>query len=166
MKLHASVQNILVSIFRLGLLRLSAGTYEATSSTAANVVSHLERFWPTSFQFGNVQKAFHLSLRGKVIANILQFLGRRESKLVRKNCQSCFTMVLQKKILNKNVLNALLNVLLCYCPHFFKHVNGYGMHLFFWVFLSLCFNQIFFYFFNTFFTWIFLRWKNFYAPLH
>ena len=32
------------SIFRLGLLRLSAGTYEATSSTAANVVSHWEQF--------------------------------------------------------------------------------------------------------------------------
>ena len=37
------MQSILVSIFRIGLLRLSAGTYEATSSTAANVVSHLER---------------------------------------------------------------------------------------------------------------------------
>ena len=85
MKLQASVQNILVSIFRLGLLRLSADTYKATSSTAANVVSHLERFRPTSFQFGNVQKAFLLSLRGKIIANILRFLGRRESKLVRKN---------------------------------------------------------------------------------
>ena len=36
--------SILVSIFRIGLLRLSAGTYEATSSTAANVVSHSERF--------------------------------------------------------------------------------------------------------------------------
>ena len=36
--------SILVGIFRIGLLRLSAGTYEATSSTAANVVSHLERF--------------------------------------------------------------------------------------------------------------------------
>ena len=44
MKLQASVQSILVSIFRLGLLRLSAATYEATSSTAANVISHLERF--------------------------------------------------------------------------------------------------------------------------
>ena len=44
MKLQASVLNLLVSIFRLGLLRFSAGTYEATSSTAANVVSHLERF--------------------------------------------------------------------------------------------------------------------------
>ena len=44
MKLQALVQSILVSIFRLGLLRLSAGTYEATSSAAANVVSHLERF--------------------------------------------------------------------------------------------------------------------------
>ena len=44
MKLQASVIGILVSIFRLGLLRLSADTYEATSSTAANVVSYLERF--------------------------------------------------------------------------------------------------------------------------
>ena len=44
MKLQTSVHSILVSIFRIGLLRLSAGTYEATSSTAANVVSHLERF--------------------------------------------------------------------------------------------------------------------------
>ena len=32
------MQSILVSIFRLGLLRLSAGTYVATFSTAANVV--------------------------------------------------------------------------------------------------------------------------------
>ena len=86
MKLQASVLSILVSIFRLGLLRLSVGTgtYEATSSTAGNVVSHLERFCPTSFQFGNVQRAFLLSLRGKRIANILRFLGRRESKLVQK----------------------------------------------------------------------------------
>ena len=44
MKLQTSVQSILVSVFRIGLLRLSAGTYEATSSTAANIVSHLERF--------------------------------------------------------------------------------------------------------------------------
>ena len=44
MKLRTSVQSILVSIFYLGLLRLSAGTYEATSSIAANVVSHLKRF--------------------------------------------------------------------------------------------------------------------------
>ena len=112
MKLQASVLSILVSNFRLGLLRLTAGTYEAISSTTANVVSHLERFRPTSFQFGYVQKAFLLSLRGKRIANILRFLGRRESKLVRKilkNCQSCFTKVSQKKILNKNILNALLN---------------------------------------------------------
>ena len=49
MKLQASVLSILINIFRLGLLRLSAGTYEAISSTAANVVSHLERFRPTSF---------------------------------------------------------------------------------------------------------------------
>ena len=60
-------------------------TYKATSYTAANVVSHLERFCLTSFQFGNVQKEFLPSLTGKIIANILQFLGQRESKLVRKN---------------------------------------------------------------------------------
>ena len=63
MKLQASVQSILVSIFRLGLLRLSAGrNYEAISSTAANVISHLERFWSTSFQFGSlmVRKRFSL----------------------------------------------------------------------------------------------------------
>ena len=44
MQLQASMQSILVSNFRLGLLRLSAGTYEATSWTAANLVSHWERF--------------------------------------------------------------------------------------------------------------------------
>ena len=44
MKVQPSVLSISVSIFRLGLLRLSAGTYETTSLTAANVVSHLERF--------------------------------------------------------------------------------------------------------------------------
>ena len=38
-----------------------------------------------TFQFGNVCKAFLPSLRGKIIANIVRFLGRRESKLVRKN---------------------------------------------------------------------------------
>ena len=92
MKLQASVLSILVSIFRLGLLWLSAGTYKATSSTAANVVSHLERFRPTSFQFGYVQKAFLLKLRGKRIANILQVLGRRESKLVRKNSKKLPTL--------------------------------------------------------------------------
>ena len=43
-KLQTSVQSMLVSSCCLGLLRLSAGTYEATSSTATNVVSHLERF--------------------------------------------------------------------------------------------------------------------------
>ena len=44
MKLQASVLSSLVTVFRLSLLRLSAGAYEATSSTAANVVSHLKRF--------------------------------------------------------------------------------------------------------------------------
>ena len=37
MKLQTSMQSILVSIFRVGLLRLSAGTYEASSSIAASV---------------------------------------------------------------------------------------------------------------------------------
>ena len=60
MKLQTSVQSILVSIFRFGLLQLSAGTYEATSSTTANVVSHLERFWSTSFQFDMFGKRFSL----------------------------------------------------------------------------------------------------------
>ena len=44
MQLQAPMQSILVSIFRIGLLRLSAGTYEATSSTIVNLVSHLEWF--------------------------------------------------------------------------------------------------------------------------
>ena len=44
MKLQTSMQSILVSTFCVGLSRLSAGTYEATSSTAANVVSHLNDF--------------------------------------------------------------------------------------------------------------------------
>ena len=79
------MQSILVSIFRVELLRLSEGPYKATSWSAANVVSHLEQFWPSSVQFGNVRKAFLLSLKEKIIANILRFLGRRESKLVRKN---------------------------------------------------------------------------------
>ena len=109
MKLRTSVQSILVIIFCIGLLLLSAGTYEVTSSTFANVVSHLERFRPTSFQFGNFRKAFLLSLRGKIIANILQFLAEENQnwcEKIQKNFQSCFTIVLQKKFLNKNVLNA------------------------------------------------------------
>ena len=40
MQLQTLMQSILVSIFRIGLLRLSAGPHEATSTTAANVVSH------------------------------------------------------------------------------------------------------------------------------
>ena len=112
MKLQTSVQSISVSIFRIGLLRLSAGTYEANSSTAANAVSHLERFCLTSFQFGNVRKAFLLSLKGKIISNILQFLGRRESKMARKNSKKLpklFPYGFAENFLNKNVLNALLN---------------------------------------------------------
>ena len=106
------MQSILVIIFQIGLLRLSAGTYEATSSTAANVVSYLERFWPTSFLFGNVQKAFLLSRRGKIIANIIRFLGQRESKLVRKiskKLPKLFQYDFAKNFL-KNVLNALLTL--------------------------------------------------------
>ena len=44
MQLQASMQSILVSNFRLGLLRLSAGTYEASSSSAAKLVSNWKRF--------------------------------------------------------------------------------------------------------------------------
>ena len=44
MKLLTSRQWILVSIFRVGLLRFSAGIYEAASSTAVNVVNQLEQF--------------------------------------------------------------------------------------------------------------------------
>ena len=54
--IEVSMQSILASIFCKGLLRLSAGTNEATSLTAANLVNHLERFWPTSVRlvlFGN-----------------------------------------------------------------------------------------------------------------
>ena len=53
----------LVSIFRLGLLRLSADTYEATSSTAANVVSYLKRFRPSLRPFSLVmfRKRFSLA---------------------------------------------------------------------------------------------------------
>ena len=40
----ASVQNSLAKSFRIGLLWLSASTYEATVSTATALVSHLERF--------------------------------------------------------------------------------------------------------------------------
>ena len=98
----------------MGLLRLSAGTYEATSSTAANVVSHLKRFGHTSVQFGNVGKAFFLSLRGKIIANILRSLGRRKSKLVRKNSKKVpklFHYSFTAKFFKLNVLNALLGTL-------------------------------------------------------
>ena len=44
MLLQTSEQSILVNIFRIGLLRLSAGTYEATASTATGVASYFERF--------------------------------------------------------------------------------------------------------------------------
>ena len=45
MPLQASMQSILVSMFHIGLLWLSAGTYDkATSSTAASLLSNLQRF--------------------------------------------------------------------------------------------------------------------------
>ena len=44
MQWQTSMQSNLVRIFRIGLLLLSAGTYEATSLTVAGVVSHMERF--------------------------------------------------------------------------------------------------------------------------
>ena len=40
--IQASMESILVSIFSIGLLRLSTGIYEATSLTAAKLVNHLE----------------------------------------------------------------------------------------------------------------------------
>ena len=43
MRLQTSMLSILVNIFDIGLLRLSACTYEATTLTTAAVVSHLER---------------------------------------------------------------------------------------------------------------------------
>ena len=42
--MQVSMQSSVVSIFCICLLRLSAGTYEATSFTVANLVNHLERF--------------------------------------------------------------------------------------------------------------------------
>ena len=53
------------NIFRIGVLRLSAGTYEATASTAAAIVRHLERLRRTFIRFGNVRKEFLSRLRGK-----------------------------------------------------------------------------------------------------
>ena len=44
MQFQTSMHSILANIFRIGLLRLSAGTYEAIVSTAAAVVSHLKWF--------------------------------------------------------------------------------------------------------------------------
>ena len=60
MKLQTSVQSIFVSVFRIGLLRLSADTYEVTSSTAANVVSHLEDFDQRPFSLVMFGKRFSL----------------------------------------------------------------------------------------------------------
>ena len=44
MQLQTSTQSNLVYSFCVGLLRLSAGTYEATSLAVAAAVSHLEWF--------------------------------------------------------------------------------------------------------------------------
>ena len=61
MKSQTSVQSILVSIFRVGLLRLSAGTYEATSSTAAYVKSVIwNDFDPRPFSLVMFRKRFSL----------------------------------------------------------------------------------------------------------
>ena len=64
-----------------------SSTYEGTALTAAAVTSYLEWFWRPSLRFGNVRKAFLPLLRGKRIAIILWFLGRRKSKLVQKIAQ-------------------------------------------------------------------------------
>ena len=45
------MQSILANIIRMQLLQLLASTYEATASTAAAIVSHLEHF---DVWFGNV----------------------------------------------------------------------------------------------------------------
>ena len=114
MQLQALMQSILVSIFCLGLLRLSEGIHEAISLTAANLVSHWERFWFTSVQFRNVRKAFLLTLRRKIIANILRFLGWRESKLVRRNSKKLpklFYHGFTVKFIKQKRLNALLKLL-------------------------------------------------------
>ena len=75
MKLQAPVQSILVSIFRLGSLRLSACTYEATSSTAANVVGHLERFDRRPFSLVMFRKRFSLVLGEKELRISYDFLA-------------------------------------------------------------------------------------------
>ena len=69
MQLQTSTQSILVNILRKGVLRLSACICEATASTAAAVVSHLERLWRISslVMFESVSP----SSKGKRIAIIL-----------------------------------------------------------------------------------------------
>ena len=97
MQLQTFIQSILVNIFPIGLLRLSASTYEATASTAAAVVSHLERFCHTSVRFGNIRKVFLPCLRGKRITIILHFLAEENQncckKIQKKKCPNCFTVV-------------------------------------------------------------------------
>ena len=76
MQLQTSMQIILVNIYRIGLLRLSAGAYAATASTAAAVVwNGLDALPLDLVMFG--KRFFLPRLRGKRTAIILQFLGRR-----------------------------------------------------------------------------------------
>ena len=46
LQLQSSMQSILVTIFRIGRLWLSAGTYEATSLAVAAAVRHLQSWAP------------------------------------------------------------------------------------------------------------------------
>ena len=49
MKLQTSMQSILVSIFRVGLLRLSAGTYEAIAASVSQsfgtILTYVHSVW-------------------------------------------------------------------------------------------------------------------------
>ena len=60
MKLQASVLNILVSIFRLGLLALLAGTYEATSPQLLMLSVIWNDFDVRSFSLVMFRKRFSL----------------------------------------------------------------------------------------------------------
>ena len=76
------MQSILAGSFSVKLLRLSASICEVTASTAAAVVSHLERFLRTSARFGNnVQKAFLLRLRQKKNCDYLMIFWPKRIKI-------------------------------------------------------------------------------------
>ena len=70
MQSQTSMQSILANIFRLDLLRLTAGAYEATVSSDAALISDVERFWRASVWFGNIWKAFPPCLGRKGVAII------------------------------------------------------------------------------------------------